>query len=425
MRKKLLALLMCATMVLGTVVTASAATSESDAKKVYGDNYDKFAAEYYPADSIVKADAYNGKKGTVEYGYLDGTAAGLSDQFKPVVVYKAGDTINGTTKNQYYAAKAVMKVDKKLEVTEGSTGGTETVQAAAERRVNEGIANKSIKADGVYAVTVKDDNSNSKQVVTVSVTTNTTVVAFDAITEGYVTNTELYVKAPNGTAAAAGNLVKGSKNILKSTDENAYGTLYANISAGDALSEDLDAVISAIDSKVFTKDAVAVKVTAYLQGTIATENLGLEYANVYNGNAKLLYNVDKLQAGTYTFDSDLISRTAFKDAAAVNVFQPTLAKTKFDTEFGTLVKDFVKVATVEVGKTITFDNDATFVDGVFVFDKGELAAEPEADKNDGVSDKTTDNTASPKTGDVAPIAALAVVMMGAFGAMVVASKKRA
>ena len=67
----------------------------------------------------------------------------------------------------------------------------------------------------------------------------------------------------------------------------------------------------------------------------------------------------------------------------------------------------------------------SFVDGVFVFDKGELAAEPEADKNDGVSDKTTDNTASPKTGDVAPIAALAVVMMGAFGAMVVASKKRA
>ena len=39
------------------------------------------------------------------------------------------------------------------------------------------------------------------------------------------------------------------------------------------------------------------------------------------------------------------------------------------------------------------------------------------------ADKTTD--ASPKTGDVAPIAALAVVMMGAFGAMVVASMKRA
>ena len=41
------------------------------------------------------------------------------------------------------------------------------------------------------------------------------------------------------------------------------------------------------------------------------------------------------------------------------------------------------------------------------------------------ADKTTDSTSSPKTGDVAPIAALAVVMMGAFGAMVAASKKRA
>ena len=36
-----------------------------------------------------------------------------------------------------------------------------------------------------------------------------------------------------------------------------------------------------------------------------------------------------------------------------------------------------------------------------------------------------DGTTSTKTGDVAPIAALAVVLMGAFGAMVVASKKRA
>lgn len=423
MRKKLLALLMCATMVLGTAVTASAATSEKDAAKVYGDNYEKFEKEYYPEDSIIKADAYNGKKGTVEYGYLN-DATDLAKQYTPVVVYKAGDKYKdlGVEKNEYYAAKAVKKVAKKLEVTEGTT---ESVAQAAERRVTEGVRNGSITADGIYAVTVKDDNANSKQVVTVKLANG--AATYDNFTEGYVTNTDLYVKAPmDGDAVKANNLVKASKNILKSTDENAYGTLYANISAGDALKDDLDAVISAIDSKVFTKDAVAVKVTAYLQGTIATEKLGLEYENIYGGNAKLLYNVDKLQAGTYTFDSDLISRTAFKDAAAVNVFQPTLAKTKFDTDFGTLVKDFVKVATVEVGKTITFDNDATFVDGVFVFDKGELAAEPEADKNDGVSDTaTTDNTTSPKTGDVAPIAALAVVMMGAFGAMVVASKKRA
>lgn len=417
MRKKLLALVMCATMVLGTAVTASAATSEKDAAKVYGENYEKFEAEYYPEDSIIKADAYNGKEGTVEYGYLNADN-GLAEQYKPVVVYKAGAEINDTKKGVYYPATAV---DGKFSVTEQSTG--ETVSAAAVRRIRTAITNGSVTAAGVYAVEVKDDNENSKQTVTVKVTGTAPALtaSYGVATEGMVTNTDKYVKAPS-----AGTLVKGSKSILKSTDENAYGTLYANISAGDDLKDDLDAVISAIDSKVFSKDAVAVKVTAYLQGTVATYDLGLENKNVYGGNAKLLYNVDKLQAGTYTFDSDLISRTAFKDAAAVNVFQPTFAKTKFDTEFGTLVKDFVKVATVEVGKTITFDNDATFVDGVFVFDKGELAAEPEADKNDGVSDTaTTDNTTSPKTGDVAPIAALAVVMMGAFGAMVVASKKRA
>ena len=420
MRKKLLALLMCATMVLGTAVTASAATTEKDAKKVYGDNYDKFEDEYYPTDSIIKADAYNGNKGTVEYGYLANTAPGVAEQFTPVVVYKAGgDKLNNTEKDKYYAATPVAN---KFDVTENAG---ETVAAAAERRINTAITNKSVTAAGVYAVEV-NDNKNAKQTVTVNVTGTTTLTAsYGVATEGMVTNTDKYVKAPNGGAAAAGNLVKGSKNILKSTDENAYGTLYANISAPN-LDADVDAIISAIDGGVFSKDAVAVKVTAYLQGTVATYDLGLDYKNIYNGNAKLLYNVDKLQAGTYTFDSDLISRTGFKDAAAVNVFQPTLARTKFDTDFGALVKDFVKVATVEVGKTITFDNDATFVDGVFVFDKGELAAEPEADKNDGVSDTaTTDNTTSPKTGDVAPIAALAVVMMGAFGAMVVASKKRA
>lgn len=409
MRKKLLALVMCATMVLGTAVTTMAATTESDAKKVYGDNYAKFAAEYYPADSVIKADAYNGKKGTVEYGYLANTAPGLADQYTPVVIYKAGDTINGTTKGEYYAATAVKGKFDAIELT------GESVADAAKRVVNAAA----LTVDGNYAVTVKDDNGNSKQVVTVAVTAG--VAGAVNPTEGFVTNTDNYVKYP----VAGTTLLKGSKSILKSTDENAYGVLYANISAGNALADDLDAVISAIDSKVFTKDAVAVKITAYLQGTVATYDLGLENQNIYNGNAKLLYNVDKLQKGTYTFDSDLISRTAFKDAKAVNVFQPTLAKTKFDTEYGTLVKDFVKVATVEVGKTITFDNDATFVDGVFVFDKGELAAE---DKNDGVSDTTkpaADNTASPKTGDVAPIAALAVVMMGAFGAMVVASKKRA
>lgn len=420
MRKKLLALLMCATMVLGTAVTASAATTKGDAENVFkaDKNFKNFFAEYYPTDSIVKDSAYNGKNGTVEYGYID-AVNGLADEYKPVVVYKAGDKLNGTTKNEYYAATHVDNAldangdVKELKITQNAANpSVSSVELAAKKAVADAGF-----ATGLYAVEVTDNLGLAKQIVTVDAATGVVNA-----TEGYVTNTKKWVKYPQADVT----LVKASKSILKSTDENAYGTIYSNISAATELADDVDAVMSAIDAGLFSKNAVAVKVTAYLQGTVATEDLGLEKTNIYNGNAKLLYNIDKLQAGKYTFDSDLISRTGFKDAAAVNVFQPTLAKTKFDTELGTLVKDFVKVATVEVGKTITFDNDATFVEGVFVFDKGELAAEPEADKNDGVSDTaTTDNTTSPKTGDVAPIAALAVVMMGAFGAMVVASKKRA
>lgn len=439
MRKKLLALLMCATMVLGTAVTASAATTVKEAQKVYhseaegGCNAKNFIDEYYPSDSIIKSTTSNGVRGTVEYGYFD-NSEGLAKQYTPTVVFKGSGDVN-TVKGTWYAATPVAG---KLSVTENGVRPanisvapySQTAATAAQERVQDAITNASPVAlatalaaqDAAFAVEVKDENGASKQYMLVNVVAG--VVQAGVKSEGMVSNTDRWIKVSRGD-----NLVKGSKNILKSTDENAYGTLYSTLGYVDGLL-DSDSVISAIDGGVFSKDAVAVKVTAYLQGTYASESLGLENETPLGaGKAKVLVNVDKLQAGKYTFDSDLITRTAFKDAEAVNVFQPTIAQVKFDQNLGTVVKDFVKVATVAVDKTITFDNNATFVDGVFVFDKGELAAEPEADKNDGVSDTTTttttDNTASPKTGDVAPIAALAVVMMGAFGAMVVASKKRA
>lgn len=423
MRKKLLALLMCATMVLGTAVTASAATSQSDAEKVYGKNADNFINEYYPADELIKgtvSNKLNGKVKTVEYGYLE-TATTLGATHAATVIYKAGanrDGVNGVdvAKDSYYPATAVAAFLKGTEQTV-PTLGTENVSTAANRIFREAALTGLVAGDKV-AVEVKDDNGNSKQVVLVD-----NAGAFVDYTEGMVDGTEKFAKYP---AADTTKLVRASKGILKSTNENAIGTMYAKLEkTGDLQAYD---VISAIDGGVFSKDAVAVKITAYTQGVYATVPLGIEETNVYNGNVKPLYNFDLIQSGEYTFDSDLISRTGFKGAEAVNVFQPTYAATKFDETFGDLVKDFVKVATVKVGDTITFTNGSTLLSGVFVFDKGELAAEPEADKNDGVSDTTTpaaDNTASPKTGDVAPIAALAVVMMGAFGAMVVASKKRA
>ena len=72
-------------------------------------------------------------------------------------------------------------------------------------------------------------------------------------------------------------------------------------------------------------------------------------------------------------------------------------------------------------KSFVFDVTFTGDEDVIVFDQATVADKDNAGQAD--ADKPAD--ASPKTGDVAPIAALAVVMMGAFGAMVVASKKRA
>ena len=123
--------------------------------------------------------------------------------------------------------------------------------------------------------------------------------------------------------------------------------------------------------------------------------------------------------GTFTLDADLLSNSTLKDAKAVKVLKFTGYGSEYSDLFKNVIQGFKDNGVVEVGETITFDNITT-LSGVFVFDAATVENAGQAD-----ADKTTDNTASPKTGDVAPIAALAVVMMGAFGAMVAASKKRA
>ena len=96
MRKKLLALLMCATMVLGTGVTAMAATSVDDAKKVYGENADNFMAEYWKADEAITSVTAN-KYGSVTYGYANEKKGDVYGTFTPVVVYKNSKSATGYT----------------------------------------------------------------------------------------------------------------------------------------------------------------------------------------------------------------------------------------------------------------------------------------------------------------------------------------
>ena len=495
MRKKLLALLMCATMVLGTSVTAMA-DSIADAKKIGKDNAQLIIDEYYKAAGTITGVAANGKNGSVKYGYavIEDESNTVLGEYKPVVIYtkdskdySATEVYSKGGKLKAYQAKELgidftstattlkEKIERAISFTveyvnyKDNMGATveatnvytdasgkddkRVTKTAMDAKADESaktyydkdgnvildVANYGTKyvnasvsaktaaaAAGVAgkdkAVTVVDDNGSTSVMWVNAAATKTEKV------DGFVDGTKNYVKKNSGET-----LVTGADKFLKSVNEGQYGKIYSQLSiAGeDFIGDGNLAVANALDTKKFTKDAAAVKITAYLQFPLATEDLGLETTDgsLGAGKAKMLYNYTQIQAGTYTFDADLISRTAFGSAEAVEVFQPGIAATEYSESLSTLVKPFNSVATVAVNGAITFDSSAVFTNGIFVFDKGELTAEPEADKNDGVSDKTDaatkDEAASPKTGDVAPIAALAVVMMGAFGAMVVASKKRA
>ena len=496
MRKKLLALLMCATMVLGTGVTAFADTA-ADAKKIGGENADNFMAEYWKGDSEIVKTVYNAKtKGTVEYGYRN-DAKGDLGKYTAVVVYKKdGVYYEATQVAKSYNAFEVDSANKD-EVIVNATNDTFAEQKASLEKVYGETAVKTMyktdtdgkdkfynddkgtllevltatspiyskAADGTFSLvttlsggavaTADQAIQDTAQAVTQAIDVNKAAVGNVAVTvyeakggsvlylanvttagdasgngaatvvapTSYVAGTKMYVQYGTNN-----NLVKGSTKLLKATDAD-HGTIYTSIkAAGEGWEQ--EALMAALDEKQITKDAVAVQVKAYYQLGYATEELaGLESKDT--AKALPLYDSTKITCGEYTFDSDLITRTGFKDAAAVNVFKITPVAIKFVESYGKAVKALEPVATVAVDKTIVFDNTANWTDGFFVFDKGELVAEPETNANDGVSDTTAtttpaaDNTASPKTGDVAPIAALAVVMMGAFGAMVVASKKRA
>ena len=480
MRKKLLALLMCATMVLSTGVTAMAATSVSEAEKIGGDNAANFIAEYWEADKAITSVTSNGSNGSVTYGYSTvGKAGDVYGTYRPVVVYKNSKSATGYTAatqlagvynkqtvyelkadptagvkfwdvapsvKEAYTALKDKKVDPKSKVVITADTKIETGKTYYDADGNvilvadaSGVAGRNtsiIAADyardiydaaaGKYAVYLQTiGGSKDLYLVDLFANLDATVVKTAAV-EG----TKKYVATPADDDAD--KLVVAKKNgIIKSTDENSFGTIWSTVSAAGKGFTDVYNIQAAIDNKTFTKDAVAVKVSAYVQAPIATDNrLALEESDSdLKGLAKTLFDSTRIQGGQFTFDSDLISRTAFKDAAAVDVFTLSLGRT-LDENYG-LVRPFDKLATVAVDKTIVFDKSMSYGDGVFVFDKGEIAEEPATDANDGVSDTTatttpaTDNAASPKTGDVAPIAALAVVMMGAFGAMVVASKKRA
>ena len=111
MRKKLLALLMCATMVLGTGVTAMA-DSIADAKKIGKDNAQLIIDEYYKAAGTITGTTSNGKNGAVKYGYavIENESDTVLGKYEPVVIY--------TKDSKDYSATKVYSKGGKLKAYE-------------------------------------------------------------------------------------------------------------------------------------------------------------------------------------------------------------------------------------------------------------------------------------------------------------------
>jgi hypothetical protein len=522
MRKKMLALLMCATMVLGTAATAFADVPDGDtytaAGKVFtnASNFineanQKGKIEYtiykdlsgkttdtwkvtkgneswkmYDGDFAVKVtgDAGTASKITVNYdaSYLQvatqdaGVIAAVSgsetafDITNPSpaavngktaviptsVILDDGKTYKGvifatTAKNtktyigstdEFAAAdKATVYLLNKTEKIIGSVQTTSDVKNGTEVTVgNQGLtvyatadnityvsgAEKDVfSKDGLYTV------DGNEVYVKNAGTLSQTIYTVDA--DGYIESKydadyfdTLDGVAGSGVAAKPSAFAYAAKAVSSSDADKTYYVVFdAHSKVANVDSVDLDTVAYALADGTLTSDAIAVKYTVY-------EAVRDQSVTGSSTKAITLKAVDHTASAlTFTVDGDWLSRTGLNSKGAIAVYN-------LDNDLAYTNKDNKKLnSVIELGNATVENGKFTFTttdmhSNVLVFDAGE-----EESNNDGVSEDTTTAAAttaapaaetaatSPKTGDVAPIAALAVVMMGACGAMVVASKKRA
>ena len=414
MRKKLLALVMCATMVLGSSAVAFASPSTDD--------YDNAAKIFKKGEKViteidstknVTTPVYVSGEGGVTYGFI------ADDNNVP----------NGSAARLNSNNKALKYIG---EVSDDNTGKGASV-------VNASVLTSTVAADAktVYGTDAKLAGKTASYVVNLSTVASAPVYKVAVVTFGEndttaaIANstTEYYsIKDALTFDETTGNLKKAAN--YKTADGYSYDESGANLFKADLRASSTNgnyvynfskasgtdyqklSVAKALEDKVLTKNAAAVKLDVYQYGV---------------SNKVPFINAVKTpeSAVTLTISTDELSQTSIKNATSVYRISDTVAT---DVEAGKYnlvanVASDIDVSTA-YGK---FDVTLNFVDNeaILIFDQG-----AEASNNDGVADTTTaaaaaNNSASPKTGDVAPIAALAVVMMGACGAMVVASKKRA
>ncbi len=413
MRKKLLALMMCATMVLGSSAVAFASPSTDD--------YDNAAKIFKKGEKViteidstknVTTPVYVSGEGGVTYGFIaddnnvpNGSAARLNSNNKALKYIgevsddntgKGASVVNASVLTSTVAAdaKTVYGTDAKL------AGKTASY-----------VVNLSTVASApVYKVAVVTFGENDTTAAIANSTTEYYSIK-DALTFDETTGN--LKKAANYKTADGYSYDESGANLFKADlrAASANGNYVYNFSKASGTAAQKLSVAKALEDKVLTKNAAAVTLDVYQYG-------------VSNKVPFIKAVKTPESAVTLTISTDELSQTSIKNATSVYRISDTVAT---DVEAGqyNLVANVASDIDVSTpyGK---FDVTLNFVDGqaILIFDQG-----AEASNNDGVADTTTaaaaSTTNSPKTGDVAPIAALAVVMMGACGAMVVASKKRA
>jgi hypothetical protein len=456
MRKKLLALLMCATMVLGTGVTAFA-DSYDDADKVLT-SWKGFANEY--ADSEAKITV---SVGSSKYAFT------TADHKNGVLNLEAGDyvKVNSDTKELLYVGDAVdltaygTITDYSKTPSTGTfdvssdgvvtpTGDDDTnlsiVLAAYAAVTKDGKAAKDVKdyintqksaysaytlsdlgitTDGVI-VKVKDDLGTHVAWLKADKDAAITAAIEWSVGEGNLTSGKVAGKTAYKTADGYSFTEFSGKNknsfftAIKATSDSTYSYAYklVKITSDDADYTTLaNSVAVALNSGALSTDARAARVTLYQYGVSDST----PFLNVVNKPST---------AVSIPVANDLLSQTALK-AATLDAYciSSTVDYDKdLATPYNVLSPLDSSLDASAAYKTFSLPLGYTYgTDGlVVIFDKS-----ADESQNDGVASETTTTAASqtaassPKTGDVAPIAALAVVMMGACGAMVVASKKRA
>jgi hypothetical protein len=407
--------------------------------------------------SIVKVDPSDTQYTWAKTSGNDGQVlASISDDYNYIVTNTsvvAGDVVKGAN-SLYYVSKVdprtlkagdtdIVLADGEYLLTWNSAGvdgaalqGTYIYDCAYGSVLVDGAtANTALglKTNGNIATGVADGTTVNNGNVTYKVTGSAAVdIKYEVVTLTKFAAEETGTKSTGTDLDAYGVDVDGyialhGAKVDFTADASSAKPYYAVFGAADATK--VADVAQALADGTISKDAVAVDIKFY---EVVQSNTNSRTSNedsvAYSNNGRqdgfmaIIPVSAKLSDTTVTFKTDWLSRTSVKNANSVYLL---------DSNVTSLNSYFNKIDTVWKISDLEDESFSSkyLVSGTYIFDYNE-----DASQNDGVSDTDTTATTtaasttaatSPKTGDVAPIAALAVVMMGACGAMVVASKKRA